>query len=155
MTSKNRKIWNFQILSDRPDRPIPAIWIGRIVGKSILGSFPSPGTHTFCPPSCGYIFVDCRPFFHLFERSKIHILAQNFCDGRNFCQNFLRKKNLYASSQSPVNISWIGSKLMKIFKNAIVGFLFRPHCTHLQIFLHRSCLSIRKFPRVSKIHSVC
>ena len=47
MTSKNRKSWNFQILSDRPDRPIPAIWIGRIVGKSIFRSFPSPQTHIF------------------------------------------------------------------------------------------------------------
>ena len=46
-TPKNQKIWNFQILSDRPDRPIPAIWIGRIVSKSIFDPFPRHWTRGF------------------------------------------------------------------------------------------------------------
>ena len=103
MTSKNRKIWNFPILSDRPDRPIPAIWIGRIVSKSIFRWFLSPGTHISSCQSCGYIFVDCRPFFHIFESSKIHVLAEisamveisaKICCGKKTCI-------------PPLNLLWI------------------------------------------------
>ena len=69
----------------------------RIVGKSILRIFPSPGTDTLCPPSCGYIFVDCRPFFHIFERSKIHVLAEIFAVVKIFAKVFAGK-NTYMPS---------------------------------------------------------
>ena len=76
MTKKTQKIWNFQILSDRPDRPIPAIRIGRNVGKSIFDPFPRHGTRISRFRSRSYIFVDCRPIFHLFQNLKIHVWVE-------------------------------------------------------------------------------
>ena len=73
---KNRKTWNFQILSDRPDRPIPAIWIGWLVGKSIFDPFPRHWTRISRFRLSRYIFVDCRPIFHLFQNSKIHVWVE-------------------------------------------------------------------------------
>ena len=73
-------------------------------------------------------FCGLSTFFPPFWKVENPCFGRNFCDGRNFCQNFLREKNLYASFKSPVNISCIESKLMKLFKNAIVPFIFQPHC---------------------------
>ena len=100
---KNRKIWNFQILSDRPDRTIPAIWIGRIVGKSIFDPVPSPGTHIFRSHLCGYIFVDCRPFYHIFETSKIHVLVEISAMVEISAKIFRGKKTCIPS----LNLLWI------------------------------------------------
>ena len=129
MTSKNRKIWNFQILSDRPDRPIPAIWIGRIVGKSIFRCFPRHWTRISRFRWCGYIFVDCRPIFDLFQNLKIHVWVEISVMVEISTKIFCGKKNLCTCFVSPVNISWIGSKLMKISQNAIGSLVIRPHCT--------------------------
>ena len=90
MTSKNQKIWNFQILSDRPDRPIPAIWIGRIVGKSIFRCFPKHWISITKVNIC-WLSTDFPPYSK-FENIR---LSTNFCHGKNFCQNFLRKKLIY------------------------------------------------------------
>ena len=125
MTSKNRKTWNFQILSDRPDRPIPAIWIGRIVGKSIFRCFPRHWTRISRFRLRRYIFVDCRPIFHLFQSSKIHVWV-----GIQISANIFAEKNLWNCFVSPVNISWIGSKLMKISKNAMWSLVFRTHYSY-------------------------
>ena len=92
MTSKNRKSWNFQILSDRPDRPIPAIWIGRIVGKSIFRCFPRHWTRISRFRLRRYIFVDCRPIFHLFQNSKIHVWVEISVMVKISAKVFLRKK---------------------------------------------------------------
>ena len=75
--------------------------------------------------------------FRAFLKRRKIMFWQIFWDGRNFCQNFMPKKNL-CTFLSPVAISWIGLELMKIFKNGIVTFSFRHHCT-AQRALNRGC----------------
>ena len=165
MTLKNREIWNFQILSDRPDRPIPAIWIGQIVRKSILVHFRDRGTHMLGLGWCSPTFMDHRPFSDIFETSKNHVLAET---SKNhvlakisamvkISVKFYEEKNLYTSFISPVNISWIGLKLMKIFKNGIGIFSFQPHCRafnpqNVNIFGEKSTINQQniQFQRESK-----
>ena len=72
--------------------------------------------------------MDRRPFFTRFENSKIHVLAEISAMVEISAKFFFAEKNLYASFKSPVNISCIESKLMKLFENAIVPFIFQPHC---------------------------